>query len=436
MSFTLTPFLYRTRTIQRAWKCGPAFCLARLAHSDRGDRPPRDEAVPFDWGEAGPPKGLRPGAYDDLSHGSLIAGRKATLSPNEAQIFKRIFEEIAEGKMAVPKHRRPQQKDTWLGTTGQPRSLVEHARMSEFRDKYLERFPPSLRNAANKALGMFELQPSESALEEMTEEDRELWAERVRYRQLREDEKTRVETLMKECQTDFALWEVMEKEVFSIPVGLGLVPKPAAAKRKGRKGEKARDKIKEGERIDGQTVTDQTTAQLTEVSEANAEAAAKEESAKLVMDVHGALYSGYIIYGLQLFDAAFTRPSPLSFRILPRVKSLGLESYVLGVSTPFYVALAGLHWDRFGDAASALDVIQEMSSTGLYVNEEASALLGRIRDDLMSCTLGLQGPFVSAMMQAPPYDKSLLQRIERMENLRQDPVRGQVQIEPIADMGY
>jgi len=367
-----------------------------------------------------------------------MKGHKGTLSPNEAHIFKRIFEEIAEGKMAVPKHRRRQQKDSLLGKTGQPRSLVEHARMSEFRDKYLERFPPSLRNAANKALGMFELQPSESALEEMTEEDRELWAERVRYRQLREDEKTRVETLMKECKSDFALWEVMEKEVFSIPAGLGLVPKPAAsaAKSKSRRGNKKADETKEAEPLHGQTAADQTTAEPTEVPEANADAAAKEESSKLVMDVHGALYSGYLIYGLQLFDTAFTRPSPLSFRILPRVKSLGLESYVLGVSTPFYVALAGLHWDRFGDAASALDVIQEMSSTGLYVNEEASALLGRIRDDLMSCTLGLQGPFVSAMMEAPPYDKSLLQRIERMESYRTDPVRGRAQSEPVADMEY
>ena len=420
---TLLPFLYQTRTIQRAWRCRPAIPFARLTHSNRGpndDRKP--EAVPFDWDGEMPPRDFQSGKpgkkfYGDLSHESLKQDRQNTLSPTEAQIFKRIFDEIAEGKMPVAKSRR-QQDDKADGRfpweTGQPRSLVEHARMSEFRDKYLARSPPSLRNAANKALGMFELAPSESAMEEMSEEDKQLWAERLRYRQMRADEKKRVEGLMRECRSDFALWELMGKEVFSIPERLGLRPKPTAPAPK-RRGRKAAAKVEEEEQLAEQSTTDQT-----ETPEAKATADDSAEPEKLIMDVHGALYSGYLILGLQLFDTAFTRPSPFAFQILPHVKSLGLESYVLGVSTPFYAALAGLHWDRYGDATSALDVIQEMSSTGLYVDAEVSDLLNRIREHLTSCTLGLQGPFVGAMMEAPPYDGSLMHRIDQLESAGQN----------------
>lgn len=426
MSSTLLPFLYQTRTIQRAWRCRTAVSFVRLAHANRGPtEKKKTEAVPFDWGGEEPPEEYRGGKkfYGDMSHEAMRGDKRNTLSPTEAQVFKRIFDEIAEGKMpaARPSRRRREEEQAdhspWL--TGQPRSLVEHARMSEFREKYLSRSPTSLRNAANKALGMFELAPSEEAIEQMSEEDKKAWAERLRYRKMREDEKRRVEGLMRDCRTDFALWEVMQKEVFSLPEKLGLRPKSKASAPKRRRAKAAKEP-KEEEQLAEQNAADET-----KTPEASVSTVGKEEGEKVIMDVQGALYSAYLIHGLQLFDTGFTRPSPFAFQILPHVKSLGLESYVLGVSTPFYATLAGLHWDRFGDATSALDVIQEMSSTGLYVNQEVIALLGRIREHLTSCTLGLQGPFVSAMMEAPPYDGALMHRIDQIERFERDPVRGQ-----------
>ena len=41
--------------------------------------------------------------------------------------------------------------------------------------------------------------------------------------------------------------------------------------------------------------------------------------------------------------------SPLTFSLLPRIKELGLESFVLGVSTPFYNELLEIYWKRRGD---------------------------------------------------------------------------------------
>ncbi|KAG5922927.1 hypothetical protein E4U42_005132 [Claviceps africana] len=133
------------------------------------------------------------------------------------------------------------------------------------------------------------------------------------------------------------------------------------------------------------------------------------------MDVHGPLYPHFIERGLALLDTGFARPSDYAFAILPRVKSLGLPSYVLGVSSPFYTRLARMHWTRFGDAAAALDLLHEMNATGLYADEGARELLAAMRDHLHGCTWGAQGPFVMGMMEAPPYDATLMQRLEEME---------------------
>ncbi len=237
MSSTLLPFLYQTRTIQRAWRQTiPSLSATAVRYASSNRRQLEGGSIPFDWAGQDPDAqfGRDKSDFNDITHRTLQKKNKLTLSPSEAHVFKRIFEEIAEGKMPLAKTRR-RGADQQLGdgaregqtAPSQAQSLVEHARMSEFREKYLERFPQSLRTAASKAMGMFELQPTGTALEAMSEEDKKLWAERVQYRQLREEEKRRVEGLMRNCRTDFDLWEVMQTEVFTLPERLGLTEKPS-----------------------------------------------------------------------------------------------------------------------------------------------------------------------------------------------------------------
>lgn len=266
------------------------------------------------------------------------------------------------------------------------RSIVEQARVTEFREKFLTRYPKSLRNAAQVALGLYELEPaaetdSSSAVLEIEEADRKRQEEeRAKYDLARATERERVDALMAGCATDAALWKVMEKEVFSLPERLGITDKVTKRARKTK-----------------------------------SKKASTPEDEKRIMDVHGPLYPHYISYGLSLLETAFTKPSPYIFKVLPRIKELGLPSYVLGVSTPFYARLARIHWERFGDATSALDVIDEMHSTGLYPDEELGEFLAKMRDHLHGCNWGAQGAFVMAMMDSPPYDGGLTQRLETAE---------------------
>ena len=268
---------------------------------------------------------------------------------------------------------------------GMARSIVEQARLTDFRDKFLGRYPQSLRNAAQMALGLYELDPSDapSQMVEFDEADRAKWEERQRYEEARMAERERVDGLMDACELDSHLWAVMEEEVFSLPAKLGIT---------ASKGRKQRKRAVEDKRS---------------------------------MDVHGPLYSHYIHRGLTLFDTAFRRPSPYALQILPRIKELGLPSYVLGVSTPFYARLARLHWNRFGDANAALDVLQEMNAAGLYADADVHELLVTIKDHLHAFTWGAQGHFIMRMMESPPYNGVLVQRLDEMERFAAQSIKEQ-----------
>lgn len=349
-------------------------------------RPRRiDNSIPFE--------------FDDEEQANAHASdieQEGTLTPSETEIFKSIFDDISHARL--PQNKKPQldqqqPRDAYpsTGYGAERRSgntLVEKARGANFSEDFLKRYPSSLRRAAENALGKFELAPKRPNLYNMTELDKaekkqlQEWA---KYESLRERERSRVEKLMQDCQTDAELWEVLEKEVFSLPEKLGIHEQNKTAQkiRKLKKKAKAQDN-------------------------------------EAVMDVHGYLYSHYLNYGLNLLDTGFPKPSILAFNILPRIKKLGLSSYVLGVSTPLFIKLAEIHWKRYGDATSAFDVLDEMKPLGLFPTEklgELEELIEQISDHLHSCTWGAQGPFVMAMMQAPPFDATLTSRLGRMKGL-------------------
>ncbi|KND87154.1 hypothetical protein TOPH_08194 [Tolypocladium ophioglossoides CBS 100239] len=418
MSPTLLPFLYQTRTLRRAFAAQPVLALARQAHALRKSRTPKhDNAIPFEWAHEG--------AQDEL--GDVPGRQQSTITPSEAEVFKGIFDEIAQGRMPAAKKRPSPADATFQSVAGSPadspeahlsgsfgqsngmaRSIVEQARVTEFRDKFLRRYPQSLRNAAQVALGLYELEPGtsgQSQMLELDEADEKKWEERARYDRARVEERERVDALMKSFDTDAALWQAMEKEVFSLPEKLGIV-------------QNAQGKVSRGQRdatTKRKTARNQQSALDADSADSTLTTQQRADEEKRTMDVHGPLYPHFISTGLALCDTAFDRPSPFAFAILPRVKALGLPSYVLGVSTPFYSRLARMHWNRFGDANSALDVLQEMNSAGLYDDDEVSDLVVKIRDHVHGCTWGAQGPFVMAMMESPPYDGALTQRLEEME---------------------
>ncbi|KAF5001171.1 hypothetical protein FGRMN_1195 [Fusarium graminum] len=391
MSRNLLPFLYQTRTLQLTTRRPATVLFTQKAGVATETKRPRriDNSIPFEFDDE----------EQANAHVSDIE-QQGTLTPSETEIFKSIFDDISHARL--PQNKKPPQLGQQQSREAPPangygverrlgNTLVEKARGANFSDDFLKRYPSSLRRAAENALGKFELAPKRPNLYGLTELDKaekKQLREWAKYEALRGEEKERVEKLMQDCQTDVALWDVLEKEVFSLPERLGIVEAAKPVKR-GRK--------------------DKTTKEPRE-----------QNNSEAVMDVHGHLYSHFLNHSLNLFDTGFPKPSILAFNILPRIKELGLSSYVLGVSTPLFIKLAEIHWKRYGDAISAFDTLDEMKPLGLFPTEkleEIEELVEQISEHLHSCTWGAQGPFVMAMMQAPPFDATLTSRLGRMKGL-------------------
>ena len=128
--------------------------------------------------------------------------------------------------------------------------------------------------------------------------------------------------------------------------------------------------------------------------------------------VHGPLYPAYLLLALRRLDTAFNTSSPLALNILPRIKELGLESYVLGASTPFYNELLDIYWSRYGDLSGMLDLLEEMRYCGLYFDNKTSSILHHVQAELESMTAKERpGTFGAALMTMPQYEPNMRKRI-------------------------
>ncbi|KAK0385520.1 hypothetical protein NLU13_6700 [Sarocladium strictum] len=397
MASTMLPFLYQTRTLQRLARAQIPRHFSKTTRAAARRQTPSYDAIPFE----GPIEGVG----DDAKG----FAESSTMTPSEAEVFKSIFDDISRGNMPRPNALRKKILEQNEATSGSAAgsmisgSLVEQARqarLSDFRENVLQRFPATLRRAAEKALNLYEFEPSNSLsqggnLLDLAEQNLKLRQERAECDRKREIEIQRLNELMHRCQTDAELWKVLEDHVFVLPAKLGIAEDGANAK--STKSRQRKPKVKSPGDLESTTGSE------------------SKPEGKYSMDVYGPLYSQILLKALDQFDIAFPHPSLYSFNILPKVKSIGLSSYVLGVSTAFYNRLARMHWERYGDANSALAMVEEMNSIGLQPDFMVHELLVRIRDELYACASGSQGPFVAAMMESPPYDAAFLQRLEDME---------------------
>ncbi|KAK3936934.1 hypothetical protein QBC46DRAFT_393934 [Diplogelasinospora grovesii] len=439
---TLLPFLYQTRTLQRLSRAGlskPAFRAflhaTAGAHSPRAARPPRapsKDAIPFEL----PP---------DIQVDSEESKERSTITPTEREAFNRIFEEIAarggklptgssqtngtpmsaaqfsaDLKTAASRHGNIIIQDATTQNDARKKPFNDPFRpftqmvSAEDREKALLRFPPSLRRAARMAYGVIEPDVNFDGSARGGEADTLAWeqdraatdhtagareeprrrrvdddmigddllaldpsAKSAETESLRRSERSRVETRMSQCETDFELWDVMEQEVFGMVDKLGI----GEQQQQQPKTKRGRNKVA-------------TTTQ-------------EKDGEELSMQVHGPLYPSYLLYALRLMDQNFATTSPLALSILPRIKELGLASYVLGVSTPFYNALMSIYWRRYGDMGTVFNLLEEMRHAGLYCDEGSLAILHSAEHFFTDCEDGKKGPFLKELAALPDYEVTL-----------------------------
>lgn len=384
--------------------------------------------------------------------------RRGTITPSERQVFERIFADIKARGL------KPTLLDEDASPPLPPSDGTRHAMLimqeaakdagqdrpahvaapgllagaARDRHKALLRFPPDLRAAASKALGAIQSSAAGYSEGDDIEYDSESLAaahenldegwkapahslgRTVELEAKRSPERTRIEGLMAAAKTDCDLWDVLEKEVFTMPTKLGLDTTASKAGEtnsttspkmwKKRKNKRVLNvEVKDSEHVSMPAASDTVEG---EAHIAAGESSTTPEKEKLSLYVHGPLYPAYLLLALRRFDTAFYAPSPLAFSVLPRIKELGLESYVLGVSTPFYNELLELYWTRRGDLMGMLDLLEEMRHCGLYFDDQTREILAQVVVKINNLAYQTStGSFGRAIMMMPEYQKSIRARL-------------------------
>jgi hypothetical protein len=328
--------------------------------------------------------------------------RGSTITIAERHAFQKIFSDIFESSQRSSSKKEDlfsdsdTETDAGQGNQQKAKSKLnniltsamrrERPKTQEGMEAAVGRYPPALRAAAARAMGLID---DEANHEEATSR-RGKALDTEQLEALREPERARVEGLMKNAQSDFELWEIMEKEVFPLIKKLGLEDAPKvqdAVVHKGVKNKKERRKKS-------------TTEALPEEKgplKPNQTPVSEKDNGISPLSLYGPLYPSYILLGLRLLDRGFAKPSPLALSILPRIKSLGFISHVLGASTQFYNELLRVYRYRQDDFRGMVNLLAEMENSALDVDEETLEIVLDVMRTQLSVHRGEKGPAIQAL---------------------------------------
>ena len=253
----------------------------------------------------------------------------------------------------------------------------------------VNRYPPALRAAAARAMGLpskrdtfIEASEEARAVDEPTIDD-------DRLERLRKPERDRVEGLMCSAATDFELWAVLEKEVFPLITKLGLVEAPEEeTQAKNKRGKKPNLDRKDLPQTKSEQMRVRLDSPVDEISP---------------LEFYGPLYPSYLLLGLRLLDRSFIKPSPLTLNVLPEIKSLGIISHVLGGSTQLYNELLLIHWYRYDDFRGVLNLLKEMEQFGLDWDMETWNIISDITKMQSIVQRGDRGEALKSLWALPEF---------------------------------
>jgi hypothetical protein len=299
--------------------------------------------------------------------------RESTITPSEKQAFQKIFSDIFERSQKSQKGGDLLPKDGLIDNANIDRSsarpekqnarsqldniVATAARQSqEEMENAVNRYPPALRAAAARAIGL--KRNGQKVSEDLTKVD-EPHGEIDKLEEHRKPERDRVEDLMHSAKTDFELWAIMEKEVFPLIHKLGLDEKTepeTVVKKRGRKQkEEPKSVTQEG--------SEETSVELNAPGNLSP------------LAFYGPLYPSYLLLGLRLLERSFAKPSPYTLSMLPKIKSLGIISHVLGASTSLYNELLLIYWYRLDDFQGFQNLLREMDQSGLDWDDETLEII-------------------------------------------------------------
>lgn len=351
-------------------------------------------------------------AIDQLGRKSEpLDERTSTITPAEKHAFQKIFSDVfsrmqqakttsAETSIATDEDEMinltarntknmPLQKSQKLHDI-MGRVMKQQDQSAEEKRTIVNRYPAVLRAAAARAIG---LNMEEASLfeEALSQEETDM---HNRLEDLRRPERHRVESLMQGAKTDFELWEIMEGEVFPLISRLGL-------------GDLVKEKLispqRPGESTQITTMNAAPTSESLQAQLSNPEVFQPTEDGISPLALYGPLYPSHLLLGLRLLDRSFSKPSPLALSLLPKIKSHGLISHVLGASTQFYNELIRISWYRQDDFRGAEALLEEMEQAGLDFDAGTLEVVKEIYTIQMAVARGNKGQHLKALWSLPEF---------------------------------
>ncbi|RDL31842.1 uncharacterized protein BP5553_09244 [Venustampulla echinocandica] len=359
-----------------------------------------------------------PQGDDGIDSMDVRGPRVSTITDTEKRAFQKIFEEMFaqnQGSADAPSS-FPQMTDS-ASSPGRAKStldamlqtaLEQNAQTRKEKEAVVNRYPPVLRASIAKAIRLTE-DDSDDLFGETTTEEPELDHDQLET--LRDPERIRVETLMNEAKTDVELFEVMEKEVFSLIQKLGLEETPSGVEpptaeepstpeipttTKAKRGRKKKDvkEVKEVKKPVPQDLGAQFETTITD-------SATGTEVSALIL--YGPLYPSHLLFGLRLLDRSFAKPSPLALSILPKVRSLGSISHVLGGTTQLYNEILRIYFYRYENFGAVIKTLEEMEVSAVGLDEETLEIVDNILRTHKKVTSGERGPVIQALWSMPEF---------------------------------
>ena len=185
---------------------------------------------------------------------------------------------------------------------------------------------------------------------------------------------------------DIAMWSVCEERIFSLAVYLRPTPT--------RKPRLLGPRLLGPESVHFSPARSDNPLRLLEAAQEAAvsdrealqqrshdQSLSDEESKDLIyLTILHHVYPAALLLALRLYINHYPS-SPLPHNLLPRIRSFGHTSYVLGASTQFYNSLMSLVWLTRSSLREIDALLLEMERGGVELNEETYRILRQIEDE-------------------------------------------------------
>ena len=215
--------------------------------------------------------------------------------------------------------------------------------------------------------------------------------ERARLEVACDDHRTLMMTMLDSAKSDVEIWQVLQKEVFSLITHLDEHMKlvERAKKAKVLHAVKARKAEAEGKDIADVKLEkgDLTNKKILSTKLTHTKAIPIDN----LFSILHRNYAEYCLQALRLFRKKYPTSS-YAPHVLPTIKKRGPISYVLGVSTEIYNESLFLQWTQYSDLHGMADTIEEMLNQGIESNEVTIALIKGIAKGRRMARRNFLGP--------------------------------------------